>query len=304
MPKEMDEPRPPRQTQRGRFAPTIAARRVKPDPGETVGDARITVDAKDAASVRTGSRSSGRQPNPRHASGERAGGKGLLAAQASGPFAQGPAAPRTRHTISSVVSRVKKDPGASALVGTECEESAESLENYLTNRTIGDHLPVSLAGNGCDRVGPESVGFARLQPGKLMLFQLPACMPAPADDGNAVTTPTVSSPLSAGEEERAMDIEAFRSLQTTDLQHKPSWPANAEGYYGKLRIHASGRMTLQVDDQTMEATPSTVRADVMGVRRAVAIDPDYEQSFDMGPVEEALIFVPSLDRLLQLSFCD
>jgi hypothetical protein len=304
-----------------KFTPNLTTlRRVKPDPG--VVDAKVTTaerPTKDIITTRGRGRGRGRALSVGN-------GRGLLEAPVSGPFAHGPALSNTnsrgliggismmgrnnkRDSISFVSNRmdsgILREGEKEKEKEKEKEEAFSSLEEYLSKRTIGKHLPITLANNvpeGDTVITDDVYVKGDLCEGKLLLFQLPSCLPTPPDDNlQPAITPIAPSLLGVGEQERAMDIETFNSLQSPNIP-TPSSTWNSEGLYGKLRVHRSGRMSLLVNGQVMEAAPSTVQSGLMGIRRAVAIDADYEQSFDVGTVAETVVFVPQIEQLLQHSF--
>lgn len=146
--------------------------------------------------------------------------------------------------------------------------------------------------------------------GPWWLMQLPSSI-LPKMQGEGIPStplnPTVTIPIKGGErEEEAIDIESFKSLQeaaTANQQQRTTrWPINCQGQLGKLRVHASGRISLILGDETsLTAMPSSfttsiqgkVTPSLAGQQRAVAIDADYQQSFDLGPIQHKLIFIPT-----------
>lgn len=154
-----------------------------------------------------------------------------------------------------------------------------------------------------------------LEPQHLLLLQLPDCLPAINDGSDKVRPgegvsagPGVASLLSVGEKEKVVDLETFLTAAGADEQRakgaatgaSTAWPSSAEGHYGKLRVHASGRTSMLINGQVYWAVPSTVKTAAREVlHRAVAIDSDYGQSFDLGTVGRHLVFVPHIDQFLQ-----
>lgn len=74
------------------------------------------------------------------------------------------------------------------------------------------------------------------------------------------------------------------------------WPEGVEGEFGKLLVHESGRLSLEVNGirffLELGNNPSDI-SHVSGSQSIVAIDHDYEQSFELGQVSNT--FVASLD---------
>lgn len=206
-------------------------------------------------------------------------------------------------------------------------DETEDIDEYFANREHEENLPITLssvskASKGDPEKSENSVeektnaaiaddvyrngGCELLIPGKLMLFQLPACLPPLQCEDDALAESSKVAPMSSllGEEkERVLDLETFKSnqeaLEAQQLARSQSqWPLNAEGHYGKLRVHASGRLSLLINGQAYTALPSTTCPDVMGTQRAVAIDTEYGQSFDLGTIQQSLLFTPQLEHLL------
>ncbi|PJF18341.1 hypothetical protein PSACC_01833 [Paramicrosporidium saccamoebae] len=241
---------------------------------------------------------------------------GLLTPVAvSGPFAHGPAAAANKSRTSSFTTNTLKSKPTTMVDSNPSLDYEEdsNLEQVLAQRIESAHLPVSLLSLSAEDVIVKTEGGrniimddvyldgSALLDGerKLFLVQLPSCIPVMRDESNTTVQPdTLPSALLTGEE-HAMDIDAFRSLESnTKPEATSAWPTTAEGLYGKIQRHASGRLSLLVNGQQFTAVPSTTRPELTGIRRAVAIDTEYEQSFDLGQLSDHLVFVPHIEQLI------
>lgn len=154
--------------------------------------------------------------------------------------------------------------------------------------------------------------------GTLMLFQLPACAPVPAMglsssempntsignsgllEGPLATATAAPATTTAMEGDKVVDIETFKTLQEQQWRDQQiarqahKWPIGAEGLLGRLRVHASGKITLLINDTVWQAVASSYRPghSGSGQQRVVAIDADYHQSFDLGPLTSHYVFIP------------
>lgn len=217
------------------------------------------------------------------------------------------------------------------------EDDSLDIEKTLSssgNRSLHEHFPITLLGMGAsDDAGIKAdpmAGTAEpsvrshiadqeyveggnelLQPGRLMIWQLPGCIPVPLASEQSNKEDVMASLLTTGptgshEAEKTIDLAAFQAAQklVQDSQPASGWPATADGLYGKVRIHASGRISLclasglPTSPSLYHAVSSSVRSDLTGIRRAVAIDAEYGQSFDLGSLDGQLVFVPELSQLI------
>lgn len=363
----MDESGTGERTTRGgitktKFTPNVAAairRAPKEDPGASEAPTKQT--AKPPSKIPPNSSRGGVRGRGRGRGTSGGGLLGISQVVASGPFAHGPAtslrsqrdsttalmgggsfsrAPTNTTTqnanstkafsIGSGIRNVSIG-GIKSTTMDECDEKID-LDEMLSKRSIGDHLPISLLSlddvQDNKKVDPGiisnppckdenhqmnlttddkySCGSKILTPGRLMLFQLPACLPPLAIEDKTLKpsihqSTATASLLGVGESEKALDIETFKTIEAARAeatQRSTSWPLNAEGYYGKLRIHKSGQVSILVNGRVYMASPSTVRPEITGICRVVAIDADYEQSFDLGTILENVIFIPTIEQLL------
>lgn len=229
-------------------------------------------------------------------------------------------------------------------------DSAASLEEVLASRPPGEHLPVSLLGMA-DRMDAPAAkvkteagtllrseassvqirddqvvgGLELFQHPKMLLFQLPACLPAVCADASSEEGPFAPAAVPAastsdnatghgavpstgtqeGETgEKTIDIDAFRSLQQASEEARSArrrgWPLGAEGHYGRLCVHASGRVSLVVNGHRYHAVPSTLLPAPPSptISRLVAVDAEHGRSFDFGSISHHLVFIPQIDQLL------
>ncbi len=79
-----------------------------------------------------------------------------------------------------------------------------------------------------------------------------------------------------------------------DLPQAEHWPSSVQGRYGKLKQYRSGRITLELlNGFEMELTPSIEEERLMSL---VAVDAEFGQSFNLGPVEHHFVCTPDLDK--------
>lgn len=114
---------------------------------------------------------------------------------------------------------------------------------------------------------------------QLLLLQMPLTLPQLGDT-------------------RLSDNPEDEAPQSTD-----QWPADVEGEYGKLAIHASGKVSLTINGirYFLESGCSAVvePGHVSGCQSVVAIDPEYEQSFELGQIKNCLIASLDISSILQ-----
>ncbi len=87
-----------------------------------------------------------------------------------------------------------------------------------------------------------------------------------------------------------IDVEAETEKKTEE------WPESIEGEYGSLCIHESGRLSLLVNDVRYFLDLGNNPFDTnrfIGAQSIVAIDPEYEQSFELGQIQNS--FIGSID---------
>lgn len=78
-------------------------------------------------------------------------------------------------------------------------------------------------------------------------------------------------------------------------------PEGSEGLYGKLLVHASGKVSLEIDGIRFALEAGEDPADMPHVsasQSVVAIDPEYEQSFELGQINHTFVASPSLSQFL------
>lgn len=156
--------------------------------------------------------------------------------------------------------------------------------------------------------------------GQLMLFQLPACVPVPIVRGVSPSSsaavemspstglnpssllegPLAATTLIVEGGDKAVDIETFKTIQEQQWRDQQlarqahKWPIGAEGRLGRLRVHASGKVTLLINNTVWQAVASSYHPGKTGSgqQRVVAIDADYHQSFDLGSLTSHYVFIP------------
>eukprot|EP00002_Diphylleia_rotans_P023010 TRINITY_DN4520_c0_g6_i2.p1 TRINITY_DN4520_c0_g6~~TRINITY_DN4520_c0_g6_i2.p1 ORF type:complete len:375 (+),score=77.74 TRINITY_DN4520_c0_g6_i2:80-1204(+) len=83
----------------------------------------------------------------------------------------------------------------------------------------------------------------------------------------------------------------------TSIEHRPlnnltQFPA---GMMGKLKVYRSGRMMMKIGDISYDVTPGS---SVHFFQKAVAISTEARQAIDIGPVEDRYVCIPDLDQLI------
>jgi hypothetical protein len=150
-----------------------------------------------------------------------------------------------------------------------------------------DHTPVYLGTEAEDKIkhhkNTETLPFAvsdllESLHGSIGLFQLPPRLPKIKDSADAEKNQEQEQPC-------------------------PQYPDGVEGLYGKLLVHASGKVSLEVDGIrfALEAGEDPTDAPhVTSCQSVVAIDPEYEQSFELGQIHHTFVASPPLSQFLQL----
>lgn len=80
-------------------------------------------------------------------------------------------------------------------------------------------------------------------------------------------------------------------------------PDNAEGLYGKLLVHASGKVSIEIDGVRFALEAGQDPTDlphVTACQSLLAIDPEYEQSFELAQINHTFVASPSLSQFLPL----
>lgn len=225
----------------------------------------------------------------------------------SGPFSLGPSASKTRSSVAPVnvgfaggISRGGpsgtgsgrggagsiRGPGSGRAAATAQSSSTFAdddevvqLEKMISNVSMElgqDFCPVHIyAAPKTEPVAETetpNAGEIIQNPGQLFLIQMPSRLPVL--------------------EEKAMEVEGEEGKRIV----ADGWQEGTEGEYGKLCIHASGRVSMLINgmryflDPNVSASCSSTAA---GSQSVVAIDPEYEQSFELGQVNNT--FIANLD---------
>lgn len=180
-------------------------------------------------------------------------------------------------------------PSPSGL-GLADDDNLMELERMMQLEALSlgqDHTPVYLGTEADDKAkkqnNSDSLPFAvsdllESLHGSVGLFQLPPRLP------------------------KIKSAAAMDKDQESE-QPAPLYPDGVEGLYGKLLVHASGKVSLEVDGIyfTLEAGEDPTDAPhVTSCQSVVAIDPEYEQSFELGQIHRTFVASPPLSQFLQL----
>jgi len=163
----------------------------------------------------------------------------------------------------------------------EDETEVMDLDKIISLESIDlgeDFCPVNIACPDANKiiVGESTARAVDIlqNPGQLFLIQLPTFIP---------------------EIEKA-EPEAEANLEALVAESKEALPEGTEGEYGTLCVHESGKLSLIVNGVRFFLESGSNLADlphVSGSQSIVAIDPEYEQSFELGSVSHT--FVATLD---------
>lgn len=257
-----------------KFAPNIPAVRRK----KVVEEESAPVVESTAASS---SSSSARGRKPLHAN------KPTAPVVVSGPLSMGPAA----------MARSSRSSASSGSVGGFSARSVSRLSASIASgsaesKPLSDSVPVeeefaSEESNPNELLKPvalldtkkESDHFVHFEPenGKLFLFQMPPVLP------------TILSSSSEGS-------------ATSTNESAEKWSSGAQGRYGKLRRYKSGRITMILENGVeFLVNPSIEDSSDAKNTSVLAIDPEFAQAFNLGPVESKFVCVPEFDKFQKLS---
>lgn len=146
-------------------------------------------------------------------------------------------------------------------------DSVTVEDEFAVERFTSDQLikPVALVDvKNCD--GVNFVDLETTEPGKLFLFQMPPILPT----------------------------LAAHSSQTG------TWPATAQGRYGKLRRYKSGKVVMVLENGVEFCVNPSIDADPHNTC-VLAIDPEFAQSFNLGPIEAKFVCTPDFAKFQKLS---
>ena len=207
----------------------------------------------------------------------------------SGPLSMGPAAMARSSSRSGASSSAGSILSARSLSRTS---SSSASNPALNSKPLSDSVPIEeefgvSCINGQDQnllkpvalspsevTNPNSNDFCNND--KLLLFQMPPVLPTLLN--NSATASSSSS---------------------SDLAEADKWPVSAQGRYAKLRRYKSGRLFLVLENgvEFVVAPSSDVEAQNTNV---MAIDPEFGQSFNLGPVQQKFVCVPEFDKFQKL----
>lgn len=266
-----------------KFVPTIPTVRRK-----KVVDEESTESVPTAASTSSNSR---QKDNNNHRKSLAARHQNQQPAIVSGPLSMGPAAmARSNSRISSSGS----SSGGGGIFGARSlSRTSSSSNSALNSKPLSDSVPVdeefgmecqdnsdnnllkpiALSSSDHNSTGSNSIS---VENDKLFLFQLPPVLPT-------LLNHTPSSPSSS------------------DLAEADRWPASAQGRYGKLRRYKSGRLVLILENGVeflvSSSSESLKEAQTTNI---LAIDPEFGQSFNLGPVHQKFVCIPEFDKFQKL----
>lgn len=210
----------------------------------------------------------------------------------SGPLSMGPAAMARSSSRSGAASSVGSILSARSLSRTSSSSASNSA---LNSKPLSDSVPieeefgVASGTNGQDQNllkpvalsssevsnPPNSNDFGNND--KLLLFQMPPVLPTLLN--NSATASSSSS--------------------SSDLAEADKWPVNAQGRYAKLRRYKSGRLVLVLENGVEFVVAPSSDAEAQNTN-VMAIDPEFGQSFNLGPVQQKFVCVPEFDKFQKL----
>lgn len=114
------------------------------------------------------------------------------------------------------------------------------------------------------------------EPGKLFLFQMPPILPSLLNHQH--TIPSSDHP----------PVEAEK------------WPSTAQGRYGKLRRYKSGRITMVLENGVEFIINSSIESADTKNTSLLAIDPEFGQSFNLGPIQGKFVAIPDFDKFQKI----
>ena len=212
----------------------------------------------------------------------------------SGPLSMGPAAMARSSSRSGASSSVGSILSARSLSRTS--SSSISSNSALNSKPLSDSVPieeefgVASSTNGQDQnllkpvalspsevsnlPNPKSNDFGNND--KLLLFQMPPVLPTLLNNSATASSSTSS-----------------------DLAEADKWPVSAQGRYAKLRRYKSGRLVLVLENGVEFVVAPSSDAEAQNTN-VMAIDPEFSQSFNLGPVQQKFVCVPEFDKFQKL----
>lgn len=211
----------------------------------------------------------------------------------SGPLSMGPAA------MARSSSRGSSSGGASSASGIfsarSLSKTSSASNSALNSKPLSDSIsveeefgleearavgssgilkPVALSTSSANALEQ----FLSVESDKLFLFQMPPVLPTLL---NHTAAPSASI--------------------SSDLAEAERWPSTAQGRYGKLRRYKSGRLVLILENGVeFLVSPSSEAGNEAQNTNILAIDPEFGQSFNLGPVQQKFVCVPEFEKFQKL----
>lgn len=197
----------------------------------------------------------------------------------SGPLSLGPAAmarpSRSSNGSSNVLASrfsVNKiiggqDSRASSNLSESIAIESEFSSTTTTNIDNDDLLrPIAISGEEASQT--SSILNFEPETSKLFLFQMPPVLPSLAK----YPPPTEPS------------VEAEQ------------WPIEAQGRYGRLRRYKSGKLVLILENGSEFLVNSSIDSEKASDSSILAIDPEFAQCFNLGPLDGKFVCTPNFDK--------
>lgn len=158
-------------------------------------------------------------------------------------------------------------------VAIEEEFSNNKSVVIAANEEIDHHLllkPVVLSETKVETSPSSNFTNFDFEPEKLFLFQMPPVLPS---------------------------LTNFPSISSTDEAEK--WPIGAQGRYGRFRRYKSGKLVLILENGVEFSVNPSVELEVQNTN-VLAIDPEFAQSFNLGPVAQKFVCIPEFEKFQKL----
>lgn len=213
-------------------------------------------------------------------------------ANVSGPLSLGPASmPRSS-------SRASANSGGLISARSLSSRSSHSSSSASASNPLSDSVPIedefsseaTIAEEQTDNLlkpvvlikkdqSSSSSSFVDFDSDKLFLFQMPPILPTLLNHQTESSSSTSSPSTSCS-----------------------SWPASAQGRYGKLRRYKSGRLVLILENSVEFLLNSSIESATEAQNTCVlAIDPEFGQSFNLGAVQAKFVAVPEFEKFQKLT---
>ena len=206
----------------------------------------------------------------------------------SGPLSMGPAAmarSSSRGTSSGSSSGIfsarslsKTSSASNSALNSKplCDSvTVEDEFGYEGTREIGSSVLKPVALSSTEKTSDQTFSPEN---DKLFLFQMPPVLPTLLNHSSATST-----------------------LVSSDLAEADKWPATAQGRYGKLRRYKSGRMVFILENgvQFLVSSSSEFGSEAQNTN-VLAIDPEFGQSFNLGPVLQKFVCIPEFEKFQKI----